>query len=317
MSGTPSTSEVYAVLGDRYARAPVRRFDLRVSLVVLARAPWVFRPSVLAEFHALGFFEILCLETSPPRYDVQSLLQALPGLRIVVDQSASTPGARVNQAAREVRGERFLVLWDDQSLPETGLFTKVHRLWQESTALVLAPELRDRQGRELPSVVVPVPDRDRLKILSLGADEENVDTLFPADYTGLYDRHRFLQTGGFDPESESPFWQKADWGLRSRLWGETLVVDRGFKVDYRSEAPVEDQTPDRSYPRFYLRNLAVRHAGDHGVLPWVRLGAHLRRSGLPWGAALADFVHHRNWVRLHRYRFQTDIRVLTELWGRP
>lgn len=314
MSGTPSISETYAVLGNRYA-GPSRRFELRVSLVVLTRGPWLFRPQVLSEFHALGFPEILCLETSVPRYDAEGLLRALPGLRVLIDQGASSPGVLINRAAREVRGERFLVVWDDQAIPEAGLHTRIQRLWQEFEGLALVPERRDRQGRELPSVLVPGLARDRLKILSLGAEEENVDTLFAADYTALYDRRRFLQSGGYDPETLHPFWQKADWGLRARLWGESLSVVRAFKVDYRSETPVEDQTPDRSYPRFFLRNLAVRHVGDHGVLPFGRFWSHARLSGLSWSQSLAEFMRQRQWVRLHRYRFQTDARVLTELWG--
>jgi len=277
----------------------------------------MFRPSVLTEFYSYGFSEILCLETSPVRYDADGLLRALPGLRFLFDQSASTPGVLINRAAREVQSERFLVVWDDQAIPDYRLSPRVKRLWQESALLALVPELRDRQGRCIPSVMVPGLDRDRLKILALGAEEENVDTLFPSDYSALYDRRRFLQTGGYDPQAFSPFWQKADWGLRSRLWGEALVVDPTFNLDYRSELPVEDQTPDRSYPRFFLRNLAVRHVGDHGVLPWGRFWSHARRSGLSWGQAFADFLEHRKWVETHRYRFQTDARLLTELWGNP
>lgn len=316
MNGTPSISDSYAVLGSPYTGGH-RKFDLGLSLVVLTRGPWLFRPSVLNEFHALGFSEILCLETSVPRYDAPALLKALPGLRILVGQGGANTGALVNWAAREVRGDRFLVLWDDQTLPESGLHTRVQRLWQESPHLALVPERRDGQGRDIPSVLVPGLDGDRLKILALGTDEENVDTLFPADYTALYHKHRFLQSGGFDAEILQPFWQKADWGLRSRLWGETLTVARTFKVDYRGPAPVEDQTPDRSYSRFYLRTLAVRHAGDHGVLPYSRFWSHARRTGLSLSQAFADFLEQRRWVRRHRYRYQTDARVLTELWGNP
>lgn len=315
MSGTPSISERYAVLGTRFASAPARRFDLRVSLVVLTRGPWFLRPQVLTEYHGLGFSEILCLETSLPRYDAGVLLQSLSGLRILVHQDATNPGALINLAAREVRGERFLVLWDDMALPETGLHARAQRVWPEAQVLALVPERRDHRGHDLPSRLVPGLNRDRLKILSLGTDEENVDTLYPADYAALYDRGRFLQTGGYDPKLSAGFWQRVDWGLRSRLWGESLVVDRGFRVDYRGPSPVEDQTPDRSYPRFYLRNLAVRHQGDHGVLPFSRFWAHARRSGLSFFAALADFLAQRRWVALHRYRFQTDARLLVELWG--
>ena len=59
----------------------------------------------------------------------------------------------------------------------------------------------------------------RLKVLSLESEGENVDTLYPPDYTALYDRERFfLRTGGYDAVL-APFWQKLDWGLRSRSFG--------------------------------------------------------------------------------------------------
>jgi hypothetical protein len=316
MSGTPSISETYAVYGNR--RGPVSsRFDLDVSLVVLARSPWMFRPQVLEEFHALGFPEILLVEDGRPRYDAEELLRAVPELRILIPLQAASPGVKVNQAAREVRGDKFLVVWDDQSVPESALHSRVQTLWKESASVALAPERRDREGRDLPSVMVPGLEKDRLKILALGADLESVDTLFPADFTALYDRHRFLHTGGFDPDLGSPFWQKVDWGLRSRLWGERLTVERPFKLDYRSATPIEDQSVDRSYSRFFLRNLAVRHAGDHGVLPFARFWTHAHRTGLSLSESLSDFLRERNWVHINRYRFQTDARLLAEQWGNP
>ena len=317
MSGTPSISETYAVYASRHRGSVSSRFDFEVSLVILARGPWVFRPQVLDEFHALGFPEILLVEDGRPRYDADTMLQRVPELRLLIPLRAASPGVRVNQAAREVRGDKFLVVWDDQSLPESGLYSRVQRLWQESRAVALVPVRRDREGRDLPSVMVPGLEKDRLKILSLGADLESVDTLFPADFTALYDRQRFLHTGGYDPGLGSPFWQKVDWGLRSRLWGEVLKVERAFKVDYRSAAAIEDQSVDRSYSRFYLRNLAVRHAGDHGVLPFARFWTHARRTGLPFTESLSDFLRERSWVHTHRYRFQTDARLLAELWGNP
>jgi hypothetical protein len=271
----------------------------------------------VAELHEQGFSDILVVEERRPRYDADELIARYPGVRFLVALKPSTPGVRINQAAREVKEGKFLVLWDDQSLPEASVSPRVVRLWLESRSVALVPERRDPRGLDLPSVLVPGLEKDRLKILALGADLESVDTLFPADYTALYDRQRFLHTGGYDPCLESPFWQKADWGLRSRLWGESLTVERPFKVDYWANPPSEDQTPDKSYPRFYLRNLAVRHAGDHGLLPFARFWTHARRSGLPWGASLGGFLEERAWVATHRYRFQTDARLLTELWGAP
>ena len=303
MSGTPSISEVYAVTGGRTLAG---RFDPPLSLVVLARGPRLFREQALTEFHEQGFSEILFVEDGRGRSDARSLLDKFPDLRLLVPLRPQSPGTRINEAAREVRGGRFLVVWDDQSV--SGL----SRLPQGSAALV--PETRDRQGRALPSVTVPGWKDGRLKILSLDSDAESVETLYPVDYTALYDRERFLRTGGYDAVL-APFWQKLDWGLRSRLWGESLKLLKSFQVSYRSEMPVDDQTPDAAYPRFYLRNLAVRHEGDHGVLPLNRFWAHVRSSGQPLGRSLETFFAERRWVRTHRYRFQTDVRQLTELWG--
>lgn len=315
MSGTPTISEVYAVVGSPHRGPGAGRLDSRLSLVLLARGPWGFRPQAVAEAWDLGFSDIVFVEEGRPRYDTEALARRFPGVRFLIPGAPMNPGSRINAAAREVFGDRFLVLWDDQTLPETGLPLRVARLWVEADRLALVPEFRDRSGRDLPSVQVPGLEKDRLKILSLGADEDSVDTLFPQDYTALYDRRRFLRTGGYDPTLTNPFWQKADWGLRSRLWGESLTVERGFRIDYRSSQPSEDQTPDQSYPRFYLRNLAVRHAGDHGILPASRFWSHARRSGRSFFAALGSFLEERRWVHTHRYRFQTDARLLAELWG--
>jgi len=317
MSGTPTISEVYAVLGTSVQPQSSGPRDLWVSVVLLARSPGLFRAQTVAGLRDQGFTDILVVEAGVPGYDVPRLVSKYPGVRVLLPAGPWTPGARVNAGAREVRGARFFVLWDDQHLPEGGLSARVGRLWSEADQLALVPEFHDRQGRPLPSVQLPGLEKDRLKILSFGADEETVDTLFPRDFTALYDRRRFLLTGGFDPTLTNPFWQKADWGLRSRLWGETLTVERGFRIDYRTQAPLEDQTPDQSYPRFYLRNLAVRHEGDHGILPWSRLGAHVRRSGRSVPRAVASFLEERQWVHQNRYRFQTDARLLAELWGAP
>ena len=314
MSGTPSTSEPYAVLGTPFLTAP-EGTDPRFGLVVLTRTAWIFRAQVLTEWHAAGFAEILCMEDSAPRYDAESLTRMLPGLRILVFHNPTSPGARINAAAREIRCERFLVLWDDQALPDAVLSARLLRLWAESRVVALVPEFRDAQDREVPSVMVPGLEKQRLKILALGAEQDNVETLFPADYTALYDRERFLRTGGFDAQMTSPFWQKVDWGFRSRLWGERLSVHRGFKISYRSSPPVEDQTADRSYHRFFLRNLSIRHAGDHAVLPWRRFWTYARGAGISWLRCFGLFREQRRWVHTNRYRFQTDARLLLELWG--
>lgn len=315
MSGTPSISDDYAVVGDRRHAPSGPRLAPWVTLVLLRRGPAALFPSVLAEVWDLGFAEVLVVETNPGSGDPVGWARLFPGTRVLVPRRPWNGGEAINRAADEVVTEKFLVLWDDQSIPEAGVSSRVGQRWSGDDWAALIPDRFDLGGRPIPSVRVPVLQGSRLKILAWGSDQESVDTLFPTDYTALYHRRRFQLSGGYDPTLTNAFWQQADWGFRSWLWGETLTVEPGFRVDYRRQPPVEDQTPDRSYPRFYLRNLAVRFTGDHGILPWGRLGAHLRRSGQRWGAAWAGFVQERRWVRTHRYRFRTDARTTAERWG--
>ncbi len=313
MSGIPSISESYAVVGNPWSSGS--RFRLRVSLVVLTRGPSLFRPDVLADFHSLGFFETLCLETGRPHYDAPTLVRQLP-----VCEFLSTSDFPIRDCSSISRPRRFAETgsWSSgmtRVSPEAGLHTRIESLWQQREGLALVPELRDRKGRELPSVLVPGLEKDRLKILALGADQENVDTLFASDYTALYHRRRFLHTGGYDAGLTNSFWQKVDWGLRSRLWGESLTVERAFKVDYSRDPPVEDQT-SRSFVSAVLSEEPRRAPrwGSRCSSVFTVLGPRPARR-TSWGESLAGFLREREWVQTHRYLFQTDARVLTELWG--
>ena len=292
-----------------------QRFEQKVSLVVLGRDSWLFRAGVLEDFYQLGFAEILCVETAPLKYEPEELLGRFPGLRLLVLQNEVSTGEKINLAALEIHWPRFLVLWDDQKIPEPGLHTKISKFWQDNTMMLLAPELRDSDGKEIPGVLVPSLDGNHLRMLTLPGEEELVETLFTQDFTGLYDREKFLRSGGFDPKIREPYWQRADWGVRCHLWGEAVALGRVFRVDLRTPWVPEDQSARSGSLRFYAKNLALRFSGDHAVLPWDRFGRFWRQSGSTLWACLAEFREVRAWVHSHRYRFVADAKILVESWG--
>ena len=315
MSTTPSTIKpAYTVVGTAAVPMPLQRFDYPVSLVVLTRDSWLYRLAVLEEFYQLGFSEVLCIETAPLKYVPNEVLERLPGLRLMILSQPCTVGEKINLAAAELTGESFLVLWDDQKLPEAGLHTKVNKLWQETTALLLVPELRDTEGKEVPGVLVPSLDQNRLRVLALPNEDEHVSTLFPQDLSGLYNREMFLRSGGFDPEIQETYWQKVDWGTRCHLWGEQLLISRVFRLDLRLPVATEDQSAGSGSLRFYLKNLALRYTGDHAVLPWSRFPLYWRHSGSTFFGCLSDFRNVRAWVHRNRYRFKADAKMLVERW---
>ena len=302
------------MLGTSPVPAGRQRFDVPISLVVLGRDSWLYRATALEELYALGFAEILCVDTAPLKYETDDLFQRCPGIRLLLLQQNCSPGEKINLAAEEVQNDRFLVLWDNQKLPEAGLHSKVAKFWLETPALVLVPGLRDAYGQEIPGVVVPSLDNNHLRLLVLPAEEELTPTLFPQDFAGLYDRGAFLRSGGFDP-SLAPWWQKADWGLRCHLWGETMVLASSFRVEQTVSVEPDDQSVGSGNRQLYLRNLSLRFAGDHAVLPWSRFFPFWWASGTTLVACLDEFRKARSWVTEHRYRFKTDAKLLLERWG--
>jgi hypothetical protein len=144
--------------------------------------------------------------------------------------------------------------------------------------------------------------------------QPDVKSLFPFDYCGVYNRTRFLNSGGFDHQLTNPYWQKVDFGFRSHMWDESIRCDTSFRVRYLTEQSPEDTTPDESYKLFFLKNLSVRFGGDAGSLPKGRFFSYYLRSGSGLISAVREFKEVRRWVHENRYRFVRDARSVTELW---
>ncbi len=283
-----------------------------LSVILLNRSSWIFRPEVLDQLLAFGFSDILSVETLPVKFDAEALADTHPQLRFLLLTESLTPGEQINLAAAEVWGEKFLVLWDDQRLSEAFSLAKSGPLLS-APELCLCPEMRGSDGTPLPTRAVPAREGGRFRILSLPAEAGTEGTLYPFDYSGLYDRRKFLQSGGFDPRLTNPFWQKVDWGTRARLWGDSLCC-APFRLEYRAELPVEDISYEDSYRWFYLKNLAIRFNGESGELSWFRFPSFLLHSAwVPWKAFHVFRLVHQ-WVEEYKFRFQLDSRGLVELW---
>ncbi len=311
MNTTRSSSDrpAYTVLP---AKSPVHP-PVELSVILLNRSSWIFRPEVLDQLLSLGFADILSVETLPVKFDAEALADVHPQLRFLLLTEPLTPGEQLNLAAAEVWGDKFLVLWDDQRLADTFSLAKAGA-FLSATELCLCPELRGSDGVPLPTRAVPAREGGRFRLLSLPAETGTEGTLFPYDYTGIYDRRKFLQSGGFDSKLSNHHWQKVDWGTRVRLWGERICC-APFRIEYRAELPVENVSYEDSYRWFYLKNLALRFNGESGELSWFRFPSFLLHSAwVPW-KAFRVFREVHQWVFEHKFRFKMDSRGLVELWG--
>jgi hypothetical protein len=209
------------------------------------------------------------------------------------------------------------VLWTDMGLSGMqGLQLLAARV-EESDWLCAVPALRNPGGEPVPTIQVPTLIRGRLQVIPWPPKHSGTRSLFPFDYCGLYNKARFQLTGGFDTWMTTPYWQKLDFGLRSSLWGESILGDASFRLSYAVDQSPEDSTPDWSYKLFYLKNMAVRFDGEMGVLPGSRFPAYALRSGSGLVDAWKEFKEVQAWVRENRFRFKSDVPSLVAHWEIP
>ena len=288
-----------------------------LSVVLLNRGGRFYRRELLETLLAANLGEIVSVEGPGIGYDVAPLSGKLPGIRFLLLQQETSPGEKVNLAIGEARSRLVLVLWGDTRLADLEGIELMAARAEQQGRLCLVPELRNAAGEVVPSIQVPALIRGRLKVIPWPPGQPGMRSLLAFDYCGLYSKARFELTGGYDPWMFTPYWQKLDFGLRACLWGESVVWDSSFRVEYTAEQSPEDSTPDSSYKLFYLKNMAVHFNGELGVLPRSRLAGYVLRSGSGPLEALREFREARRWVEQNRFRFKSDVSSLVAHWDIP
>lgn len=312
MSTTPSISETpYTIVGG--SRVQSSGSGVRgVSALVLDRGSRTVRLDSLKRLLDAGMDEIVLACGPAPRYDVEQLAAGLPRARFLLLQSAATPGEQVNIGLHESASRLMLVLWSDNETTE--ITERILSRIADTDAVCTVPTLRSDRGGIVPSVAAPAFYGSLFRTVSVQPSRSRTESLYPFDYVGIYDRERFIGLGGFDREIGNPYWQLLDFGMRCYLWGERIAVLPDFRVDATRPIPPDDVTPDQSYARFHLKNLAVKYGGDSGRMPLTGLASFIFRSGLGPVTAVRTFRRMRSWVRTNKYRFVQDARRVTELW---
>ncbi|MFP4430778.1 MAG: hypothetical protein ACLFPV_05980 [Spirochaetaceae bacterium] len=312
MNTTPSTSNIdYTVVGGRPADRDSRG-RLSLSILVLHRAGSLPRPDLYEELQRWGGQEIISVASAGGKAEGERLSQRFPSVRFIIPSREIGIGARINLAMEEARGRLVCVTWNQVTFEPFS--PRLLDGMLSDRKLCYAPILRTRKGEVVPTVVAPALFKSTLKVLFLPPSGEERPTLFPFDYIGVYDRERFRLLGGYDTTIHSSYWQKMDFGFRTYLWGEETAVRSDLRAQSDVELPTEDTTPDQSYMRFFLKNLAPRFDGSGAILPKGKILPLLFRGGVSVAEALRLMREIRSWVQENRYRFLQDAKRVTELW---
>lgn len=286
-----------------------------LSIILLNRGGRVFRRDTLGELSRFGPYEILSLENSRVRYDIEKLSREFPHVRFLLPETQPSPGELLNLGMEECRGKWVLVIWNDMKVLAGGLSERLLQEVEAEGPFCVVPGLLNKRQELMPTLQAPAFYRKNLKVLSLLPGNDNTQSLYPYDYCGLYNRKKFQLSGGFDPTIPNPYWQKLDFGFRAFLWGETIPYRNAFRVQYLLDREPEDTSIDESYKRFFLKNLTLRFNGDAGVLPAAKFWPYYLRSGSDFISAVKEFRSVRQWVAVNRYRYKYDARSVTELWN--
>ncbi len=316
MNTIPTTSKnpriPYTIVGGKKSDKNLSLSPV-ISILVLNRGGRPYKAEYLRHLESLGEIEIISVQGPGTSYDVESLSLRFPQIRFMVLGADASPGEQINIGILEASGRNIMVFWDDMRPGYRFTERFLHNI-DKTDVLCSVPILQSTRYETVPSLMAPAFYGSRLKMISLMPSANGAETLYPFDYAGIYNKEKFLLTGGFDHNIENQYWQKMDFGFRVHMWGESITFNTGVKVEYLIEQFPEDTTPDRFYKYFYLKNLVVRFSGDNAAISWSKFLSYSLKSGTSLPASIKDFRAAKNWVDINKFRFSCDARQVTDLW---
>jgi hypothetical protein len=302
-----------------------------ISAIILNRQGAFPRRSFFQELEKTGFDNVISIETSSPHYDIEELSSRFPFVRFILPENDINLGEQINLAASEIESPLFFVLRSDMKIIAGGTARRMaerlsvsHEEEDENgekrpgfKRLCTVPVIVNSNYEVFPSLVSPVTRRRRMKTVFLEPHVEGDLSLYPFDGIGIYDRRRFIHTGGYDTTLKNIHWQLMDFGFRAFLWGEEIALNLQLKLSCDAEIPVENYTVEDSYRRFYLKNLAPVFRSDYAHLPLYRFPSFFGKSGGDIFSAWEEFSESRKWVTKNKFRWRCGARDVTNRWDVP
>jgi hypothetical protein len=251
-----------------------------------------------------------------------------PFVRFILPENNINPGEQINLAATEVESPLFFVMRSDMKIIAGGIARRMAERLHVNTKeddektekkpgfkrLCTVPVIMNSNYEILPTMVAPMTQKQKMRAAFLEPHHDNELSLYPFDGIGIYDRQRFIQIGGYDTTLQKLHWQLMDFGFRAFLWGEEIALNQHFKLCYDGEFPSVDFTVEKSYKRFYLKNLAPVFSRDYAHLPLYKFPSFFGKSGDDLFSAWDEFKESRKWVKTNKFRWRHDARGVTGMW---
>ncbi|MCL2231062.1 MAG: hypothetical protein FWC01_08185 [Treponema sp.] len=303
-----------------------------LSAVILNR-PGLPRRSIFYDLEKTGFDNVISIESASPHYDIEELAGRFPFVRFILPENEINLGERINLAASEIESPLFFVLHNDMKIIAGGTARRmaerlcVHMEENDETQsksegektgfkrLCTVPLIMNSNYETLPSLPSPMTHRRKIRTNFLEPQNEGDKSLYPFDGIGIYDRQRFIQTGGFDVTINHTYWQLMDFGFRAHLWGEEIAANLQLKLSYDGDIHAENYSVADSYKRFFLKNIAPVFRNDYAHLPLYRFPGFFIKSGEDFISAWDEFKKVKSWVLTNKYRWKSDARSFIKSWS--
>jgi hypothetical protein len=307
--------------------------------VLLCRGGRYARNSCFKELQSSGFDYVLSMETAGEHFDVDELAALFPFVRFILFKGTPNIGRQINVAAIEAETPLFFVLWNDfhpvlnleaeriaGRLLTKPSETEKYQVNKQYARLCTVPVIQNPQFETIPSAKSPLITGKKFEIVPFAPVKEGAPTLYPFDASGIYDKSRFIELGGFDPKLNSAHWQFLDFGIRAWLWGEEIRCSQYVRFRLDGTVNAENSTTGESYLRFFLKNLAPvirkEFAGGNGAeqpvasahLPLKTFPAYLMNSDYGLQKAFSNFIEIRGWIKSNSRRFVNDINGIAAFW---
>lgn len=295
----------------------VKKSDEEQSLftvILLNRGGRYYRSAVFQNLENAGFNSVISIEMSTEPYDIENLSIRFPSVKFLVPLENVTIGEMINTGMAETTSPYVFVVWNDIRLSPSSITDRLVEKIKEEGVLCVAPMLTSAKLESLPVQMVPAIERHVFQVEPMPCIKDNSPTIYPYDFVGIYNREKVIQLGGFDYTITNSYWQNLDFGFRAHLWGDKISLSTGFRLTYDGDVPSEDITPDSSYIRFYLKNLAPVFRKDLAYLPISRFFSYVAKSGTNILDAWTYFTLVRKWIALNKFRFVQDAATITEIW---
>lgn len=285
-----------------------------VDAVIMSRAGWYNFSFTVQQLLKLGCTSIISVELPNKSLDLERMSSEHPYVKFLVPSQEITRGEGINLAMSELKGEWVIVLWNEQMIVDEKMLLKALGFANTAKKICVAPILISKSNELLHTQMVPVLKEGHFYTESLPTLQNNLQTIYPFDFSGIYNRRKFIETAGFDYTISNPYWQNLDFGFRSYLWGDEIRLCTHFKLKYLAALPTEETSHDDSYTRFYLKNLRPTVKNGIARMNFDVFFSYMKSMGANPLKAYQYFRIGKKWVSSCEKRFKTTPYDLISNW---